>query len=131
MKKLLILFLPILFFSCAPKTTKEQNEAYNSCKKIILDNQKLFLENAATKEKEDSLKQYVEDLQKCNLDQLINKYDVDPAEVNVLVYSVCTKAEGVKSLKIIENEILRTDSVLKALDSKTLLDSLHLPSENK
>lgn len=131
MKKLLILALPILLFSCAPKTTKEQNEAYDQCKKTILENQKLFLVAATTKEKEDSLKQYIDDLQKCNLDQLVNKYEVPPEEVNVLVYSVCTKADGVKNLKIIENELLKTDSLLKDIDSRSILDSLHSPGENK
>jgi hypothetical protein len=115
MSKLLILLLPIFLFSCAPKTTQEQNDAYNSCKKTILDNKRIFLAGSTTKEKEDSLKQYLDDLEKCNLDQLVSKYDVEPEEVNVLVYSVCTKAEGVKSTKVIEDELIKTDSLIKSI----------------
>ncbi len=131
MKKLLILFLPIFLFSCAPKATKEQSDQFDSCKKTILDNKKLFLEGAKSKENEDSLKEYIDDLEKCNLDQLVTKYDVEPEQVNVLVYSVCVKAEGVKNLKLIEDELLRTDSAIKEIDSRSILDSLHLPGENK
>ncbi|HET6992325.1 MAG TPA: hypothetical protein VFJ43_13415 [Bacteroidia bacterium] len=116
MKKLLILLSPVFLFACKSPVTKEQSDAYDSCKKIILDNQKLFLAGATTKEKEDSLKEYLNDLEKCNLDQLVDKYDVEPEQVNVLIYSVCEKAQGVKNLKTVEDELLKTDSLIKSID---------------
>ena len=124
MKKIFLLAFPFFLFSCAPKATSEQQEAYNACKKTILDNEELFLATASSKEKKDSLKDYVADLKACNLDQLIEKLDVEPEQINILVYSVCFKAESVKNIQSIQNELLSTDSLINALDKATGLDSV-------
>lgn len=131
MKATLFFFFAILLFSCTPKATQEQNDQFNSCKKNILDNKKSYLSGATSKENGDSLKEYLELLENCNLDQLVDKLEVAPEDINTLIYSVCVKADNVKAVKIIEDELLRTDSLIKDIDSRSYLDSLHLPGKNK
>ncbi|CAN5424444.1 hypothetical protein BH09BAC5_BH09BAC5_22350 [soil metagenome] len=128
MKKIISLFVFAgQFCSCTtkPVISDELNMQYESCRKVILDNQIDFIGSANTQERKDSLTAYVEDLKQNNLAQLIQKYEVEQEEYNMLVYSVCEKAEALKPGPSVEQTMKTADSMMRALDSIMVQDSLN------
>ncbi len=126
MKKVLIFSIPFFMFSCAtkPKVAQEQREAFEYCKKTLVENKLAFIAQGKTPEKKDSLAQYIEDLEKNSLEQLLEKYDVEEDQVIPFVYSVCQNADAVQAGPSVEETMKNADSMMKVLDSIIVADSL-------
>lgn len=126
MKQFLLFSFTLLLFSCTPKTkvTTEQTAQYEYCKKILVDNKAAFIALGKTDSKRDSLKEYIADIEKNNLDQLLEKYEVEEEQVVLFLFSICEKAEKVDNGPTILETMQSADSLIKALDSLILADSL-------
>ncbi len=85
----------LLLSSCAikPEVTKEQLAQYDYCKKTLLENKEAFIAVGGTKEKQDSLKDYLDQIEKHSLPELLEEYDVEQNQVVIFLYSICQKAE--------------------------------------
>lgn len=118
MKKILVVPMDLTFLSCSLESTQEQNEAYNACRETIIDNKVTFLDLANSEAGRDSAQDYYDKIEKNNLDELISDLDIEQEQVNILIYSVCAQAEKLKSIEVIKKELLRTDSLLKDIESK-------------
>lgn len=118
MKNLFFASLTFFIFSCTPKTTLEQNDAYNACKKTIVENKDFFLSKSISESGRDSVQDYYDKIEKNNLDELISDLAMEQEQVNILIYSVCAQAEKLKSIAFIKKELLRTDSLLQDIESK-------------
>jgi hypothetical protein len=125
MRKIVFPFLILFMFSCSkPKVSEEQRTQFDACKKELLDKKAEFIALGKTQAKQDSLREYISDLEHNNLDQLLDKYDVEEEQVVLFLYSVCQKAELVNSGPSVEETLLRADSMMEILDSIILEDSL-------
>lgn len=121
-----LFFFSIFLFSCKPIATEEQSLQYESCKKKLLGNKEAFIAQGLTSEKKDSLAMFLKDIESSNLEELISKFEVDPENVNLLVYSVCEKADRISQGSSIEETLLKADSMIKFLDSIEKADSLRM-----
>lgn len=124
MKYFLFVIFPFLFFSCKPVATEEQTEQFELCKKKLLENKTAYIESGNSQSKKDSLSDYIKDLESNNLEQLISKFEVEPENVNLLVYSVCEKADRINTGPSVEEVLLKADSMMKFLDSLEKVDSM-------
>jgi hypothetical protein len=126
MKRIIIPFLLLLVFSCTPKpkVSEEQRGQFESCKATLIENKDAFIALGKTQEKRDSLKTYIADLEQNNLDQLLEKYEVEEEQVVVFIYSVCQKAGMANKGPSVEESLNTADSMIKVLDSIILKDSL-------
>ena len=126
MRNFIFLFLCLLLFSCTPKTkvTAEQTAQYEYCKKTLVDNKAAFIALGKTESKRDSLKDYIADVEQNNLDQLLEKYEVEEEQVVLFLFSICEKADKVDNGPTILETMQSADSLIKALDSLILEDSL-------
>ena len=90
-----ILFILIFLSSCAvkPEVTQEQLAQYDYCKKKLLENKEAFIAIGGTKEKQDSLKDYLDQIEKHSLPELLQEYDIEQEQVVIFLYSICQKAE--------------------------------------
>jgi len=64
MKNLFFASLTFFIFSCTPKTTLEQNDAYNACKKTIVENKDFFLSKSISEAGRDSVQDYYDKIEK-------------------------------------------------------------------
>lgn len=92
--------IPVLLFlsSCAmkPDVTEEQIAQYESCKKTLLENRSAFISRGTSEAKQDSLKDYIADIEKHNFIDLLQKYEVPQEQVAVFLFSICEKAERIE-----------------------------------
>ena len=120
-------FLALLFlFSCTPKpdVTPEQIEQYDYCKKILVENKATFIATGATKGRQDSLADYIADIEKNNFSDLLQKYEVEQEQVVLFLFSICENADAVNQGPSVEQTMETADSMLQALDSIIKADSL-------
>jgi hypothetical protein len=125
MKRVFPFIVLALLASCVkPKITPEERQQFEDCKKLLLENKDNFIASGTTPEQKDSLATYVKDFQENNLDQLIEKYGVEQEDIIPFIYSVCEKAEKSAETRDEENALMKTDSMIKVLDTIIAKDSL-------
>lgn len=125
MKKILPVVSMLLLISCVkPEVSPEQREQFETCKKLLLENKAGFIASGKTQAQKDSLATYIKDFEENNLDQLLGKYEIEQEDVVPFLYSVCEKANNAAEPIDVESTLLRTDSMIKVLDSIILEDSL-------
>ena len=107
-----------------PEVSPEQREQFENCKQLLLENKENFIASGKTPEQKDSLAGYIRDFEENNLDQLLIKYEMEQEDVVPFLYSVCEKANTAAGPIDVEGTLLRTDSMIKVLDSIILKDSL-------
>lgn len=126
MMKILFPVSLLFLFSCTPKpdVTPEQVEQYNQCKKILVDNKADFIAAGETQERKDSLADYIADIEKNSLPELLQKYEVEQEQVVLFLFSICQNANAVDQTPSVEETMQVTDSMLRVVDSMIKEDSL-------
>ena len=120
-------FLAILFlFSCTPKpdVTPEQIAQYDQCKKVLVEHKAAFIATGATKERQDSLADYIADIEKNSFPDLLQKYEVEQEQVVLFLFSICQNADAINQGPSVEETMQVTDSLIRVLDSAIREDSL-------
>lgn len=125
MKRILFFSFPLFLFSCAmkPKVSEEQIAQYDYCKQILLENKDAFIAKGKTPEKRDSLKSYIDDIEKNDLPGLLEKYEVEEEQVALVLLSICQKADEIDKVPSMQETLQSADSMLRAMDSIIRLDS--------
>ncbi|MDQ3109976.1 MAG: hypothetical protein M3R17_08785 [Bacteroidota bacterium] len=125
MKKILFPLFFFLIYSCTPgpEVTEEQRLHFEECRKLLLGHKEAFISSGNTAGKKDSLRDYISDLEKNTLDQLLEKYEVPQEQLVGFLYSVCEKADRYYEGPSMEDVILSADSLRRMMDSMIRADS--------
>jgi hypothetical protein len=126
MQKIIVLFFITLLFSCMPKpeVSEQQRSQFEDCQKRLLNNKEAFIASGRTEAKKDSLREYITVLEQNNLDQLLEKYEVQQEELILFLYSVCEKADRFYDGPSMQDVLLSADSLQKELDSMIKADTI-------
>lgn len=126
MKPILFFSFSLFLFSCAmkPEVTEEQIAQYNYCKQILLENKTAFIAKGTTAEKRDSLKSYLDAIEKNDFPALLEKYEVEQEQVMLVLLSICEKANAIDNVPSMQETMESADSMLRAMDSIIRGDSV-------
>jgi hypothetical protein len=89
-----------------------------------MENKEVFIASGKTQSRQDSLKDYLADIEKYKFDELLQKYEVGDEQVVLFLFSICQNAERVNRTPSILETLQSADSVMKMLDSMIIADSL-------
>jgi hypothetical protein len=120
-------FLALLFlFSCTPKpdVTPDQIAQYDQCKKVLVENKAAFIASGDSKERQDSLADYIADIEKNSFPDLLQKYEVPQEQVVLFLFSICQNADALNQGPSIEETMQVTDSMIRVLDAAIKEDSM-------
>jgi hypothetical protein len=120
-------FLALLFlFSCTPKpdVTPDQIAQYDQCKKVLVENKAAFIASGESKERQDSLADYIADIEKNSFPDLLQKYEVPQEQVVLFLFSICQNADAIGQGPSVEETMQLTDSMIRVLDAAIKEDSM-------
>lgn len=120
---ILLLILVVGIGSCSKRiASEEQCDKFNSCNKIICENKNLLSLLSIGDKMNDSITIFHNDICNLSLDELLLKYQIEKAQIDPTIESICITSDLINSFRELELRlngapVFNTDDLSKMMDS--------------